>query len=261
MASKPLRSASVPLAVLLAATAYTLGCKSNSDEVQAYRVVNTYEHDPYAYCQGLLFADGALYESTGRKGTSSVRRVKLETGEIEQRIDLPPNLFGEGLALHNDELYQLTWTAGRVHVFDRATLKVNRNLKYEGEGWGLTSDGTSLLMSNGSNVISVREPATFEEIRRIEVTTNGKPVGELNELEYIEGELWANVWKYDHIVRIDPATGNVKGWIDLRGIFDRRTLPDPDSVLNGIAYDPQTKRIFVTGKLWPRLFEIEVVDK
>ena len=245
------------LVTLIAASA----CGSKGILIQGHRVVATYDHDPRAYCQGLLFADGALYESTGRIGTSSVRRVALATGKVEKRIDLPGSLFGEGLALHGEELFQLTWKAGDVHVFDRKTFKVTRNMHYDGEGWGLTSDGTHLIMSNGSSILSVRDPQTFDEVRRIRVTALGKSVSDLNELEFVEGEIWANVWQLDHIARIDPKTGNVLGWIDLTGIFDHQSISDTDAVLNGIAYDEKTKRIFVTGKLWPKLFEIEVIDR
>ena len=229
--------------------------------VYDYRVVNTYAHDPLAYSQGLLFHAERLYESTGRNGTSSVRRVVPETGYVEKIKEIPTSLFAEGLALHDGELYQLTWTSGKANVFDLETFAVKRNYDYEGEGWGLTSDGTHLIMSNGTDVLSFRDPATFAEVRSVRVEAEGISVERLNELEWIDGEVWANVWKQDYLVRIDPATGVVTSAVDLRGIYDYSQLPDAESVLNGIAWDAQGKRLFVTGKLWPSVFEIEVVPR
>lgn len=232
-----------------------------ASRLSTYEVVKAYPHDPEAYCQGLLFDGGQLYESTGRNGTSSVRRVELETGKVLQRTVLPVALFGEGLAKVGDRLIQLTWTSGVARVYDAATLVAQDQFEYEGEGWGLTYDGQHLIQSDGSEVLVFRDPKTFAEVRRVRVTDSGKPVTQLNELEMVEGEIWANVWKYDVILRIDPKTGNVVGVVDMTGIFDRRTVPDPDAVLNGIAYDPGSRRLFVTGKLWPKLFEIKVVPK
>jgi glutamine cyclotransferase len=230
-------------------------------DIDGYRVVRVYEHDPAAYCQGLVFDRGVLLESTGREGISSVRIVELETGKVLKKEILPADLFGEGLALVGDELYQLTWTAGVCRVYDRESLEYRRQYKYEGDGWGLAYDGKHLFQTDGTDQIHVRDPATFEEVRRLHVELDGQPVRKLNELEFVEGELLANLWKDDYVARIDPKTGKVKGYIDLRNLFDYRAIPDEDAVLNGIAYDPAAKRLFVTGKLWPKLFEIEIVEK
>lgn len=228
--------------------------------VQGFRVVQAYAHDPEAYCQGLVFDDGVLHESTGQYGTSSVRTVELETGRVLRRTELPEHLFGEGLAQVGERLIQLTWKGGVARQYERATLKPFDQFEYEGEGWGLTFDGRHLIMSDGSEMLVFRDPATFKEVRRVRVLAKGAPVFNLNELEMVGDELWANVWKKDHLVRIDPKSGEVLGYVDLKGLFDHSAVPDEDAVLNGIAYDPASKRLFVTGKLWPKLFEIEVVD-
>ncbi len=240
----------------------TLGCAPSVPviPIHGYRVVQTYPHDGEAYCQGLLFSGGKLYESTGLIGRSSVRRVELETGVVEKEVRLQGRLFGEGLALHDGELFQLTWHAGRVNVFDPETLELRRTMRYGGEGWGLTTDGTHLILSDGSAFLSFRDPQTFKELKRVQVTILGAAVDQLNELEFVEGEVWANRWKYNYLVRIAPDTGEIVGSIDLAGIFDNRSIPNEDAVLNGIAYDADGKRLFVTGKLWPKLFEIEVTE-
>lgn len=224
--------------------------------VQAVEVVNRFPHDPRAFTQGLLFADGRLLESTGRRGTSWLREVRLESGAVVRQKDLEPRFFGEGLALHGGELFQLTWTSRKVFVYDRRTFENTRELKLKSEGWGITGDGEHLFVSDGTATIRVLDPADFSEVRTFQVTSGGQPVPKLNELEMVEGELYANIWKLDHIARIDPQTGVVKGWLDLSGIVDFPRPRDPDAVLNGIAYDPVKKRLFVTGKLWPALYEI-----
>jgi glutaminyl-peptide cyclotransferase len=226
---------------------------------QGFRVVAEYAHDPDAYCQGLVFDGGLLHESTGRKGHSSVRTVELETGKVLRKTELSPNFFGEGLAEVGERLIQLTWQEGVARVYDRASLRPLDQFEYEGEGWGLTFDGTHLIQSDGSEVLVFRDPQTFKEVRRVRVLAKGAPIRELNELEMVEGEVWANVWKRNYIARIDPANGQVLGFVDLAGLFDASSIPDGDAVLNGIAYDAEKKRLFVTGKLWPKLFEIEVV--
>jgi len=228
---------------------------------EGYRVVHEYPHDPEAYCQGLVFDNGVLHESTGRRGQSTVRTVELETGKVLRKTDLPAHYFGEGLALVDNRLIQITWEEGIARIYERDTLKAINQFEYQGEGWGLAFDGKNLIMSDGSEVLVFRDPQTFKEVRRITVKMKGARLPELNELEVVEGEVWANVWKKDYIVRIDPATGEVLGVVDLSGIFDRHKVDDEDAVLNGIAYDPKGKRLFVTGKLWPKLFEIEVVAK
>ncbi len=226
-----------------------------------YRVVNTYPHDPRAYCQGLVFDGGLLHESTGQYGKSSVRTAELETGKILRQQSLPPDLFGEGLALVGDRLIQLTWQEGVARIYDRSTLVHRDEFKYQGQGWGLAYDGTNLIQSDGTDTLHFRDPKSFKEVRHVQVTAEGEPVEKLNELEFVEGEIFANMWKSDYIARIDPLSGKVKGYVDLRGIFEYSVIPDDDAVLNGIAYDPAAKRLFVTGKLWPNLFEIELVRR
>jgi glutamine cyclotransferase len=222
-----------------------------------YKIVNTYPHDPQAFTQGLEFHDGYLYEGTGLKGKSSLRRVELRTGRVVQIHRLPSEYFGEGITILGDKIYQLTWQNGVCFVYDRRTFRQITQFRYDGEGWGLTNDGKHLIMSDGSEVITFRDPDTFAEVRKITVRAQGKPVKNLNELEYIEGEIWANIWYSDIIARIDPSTGIVKAWVDMEGL----PVPNRDieAVLNGIAYDRQNKRIFVTGKNWSKLFEIELV--
>jgi len=248
--------------LLLAAAGFFVWQKSRGKAwLQGYEVVATYPHDPEAYTQGLIFDDGVLHESTGQRGHSSVRTVELETGKVQMKTDLAPRFFGEGLAQVGDKLIQLTWEEGVARVYDRATLKPLNEFPYEGEGWGLVYDGKYLIHSDGSEVLVFRDPETFKEVRRVRVLSKGAPLMEINELEMVEGELWANVWKKDYIARIDPATGEVLGFVDFTGIFDRHSVQSDDAVLNGIAYDPKSKRLFVTGKLWPKLFEVKVVPK
>jgi glutamine cyclotransferase len=222
-----------------------------------YKIVNTFPHDPQAFTQGLEFHDGYLYEGTGLKGKSSLRRVELRTGRVVQIHRLPSEYFGEGITILGDKIYQLTWQNGVCFVYDRRTFRQITQFRYDGEGWGLTNDGKRLIMSDGSEVITFRDPDTFAEVRKITVRAQGRPVKNLNELEYIEGEIWANIWYSDIIARIDPSTGIVKAWVDMEGL----PVPNRDieAVLNGIAYDRQNKRIFVTGKNWSKLFEIELV--
>ncbi|HET7752112.1 MAG TPA: glutaminyl-peptide cyclotransferase [Terriglobales bacterium] len=227
-----------------------------------YQIVHAYPHDPKAFTQGLVYVDGHLYERTGLNGRSSLRMVDLQTGRILQHHELAAEYFGEGLTNWGSSLVQLTWKAGTAFVYDRFSFALQRTLHYPGEGWGLTQDGKSLIMSDGSPVLRFFDPRTFREIRRLSVVDeNGQPVLDLNELEYVRGEIYANVWHTDRIARISPRTGKVLGWIDLSGLIDKSQLSDPDAVLNGIAYDSRFDRLFVTGKLWPKLFEIKVVRR
>ena len=219
-------------------------------------VVRAFAHDTSAFTQGLQFVDGVLYEGTGEVGTSSIRRVRLETGEVQQRRDIPAPYFGEGIVVFGDALYQLTWKNGVAFVYDKQSFAPRREFRYEGEGWGLTSDGTQLFMSDGSATVRVLDPQTFTVLRTIAVNENGSPVRNLNELEWVKGELWANVWTTDRIARIDPQTGAVVGWINLTGLLPASLRHGNEDVLNGIAYDAAADRIFVTGKRWARLFEI-----
>jgi glutamine cyclotransferase len=229
--------------------------------VYGFFIKNTYPHDPKAFTEGLFFQDGYLYESTGMNGQSSVRKVELASGKVVQQTDLPADLFGEGIAPVGGDIIGLTWTTQVGFVFDLKTFKLKRKFKYEGEGWGLTSDAKHVYRSDGSDVIRILNPATLKEERRISVTADGKPITRLNELELVEGELYANVWGTDVIVRIDPASGKVTGLINLKGLLDwsQRGTDSADAVLNGIAYDAKRHRLFVTGKMWPKLFEIELV--
>lgn len=225
--------------------------------VSGYTVVATYPHDPEAFTQGLLYRDGLLYESTGLNGQSSLREVRLETGQVLRQRDVEPQYFAEGLARWNNRLIQLTWQSHTGFVYDLGTFDPIRSFSYPGEGWGLTSGGGQLIMSDGTPAIRFLDPETFTEIRRITVTDAGRPIANLNELELVRGEIYANVWQSDRIVRIDPDSGRVLGWIDLSGLLPAADRVQPIDVLNGIAYDEAGDRLFVTGKLWPKLFEIK----
>jgi glutamine cyclotransferase len=229
--------------------------------VDTYRVINSYPHDPQAYTQGLIYRDGFLYESTGLRGSSSLRKVRLETGEVLQQRRIDQAHFAEGLADWKDQLVQLTWQSNVAFVYDRASFAPRRTFSYSGEGWGLTSDERRLILSDGTEQLRFLDPETFREIGRVAVTDGGKPVRDLNELEYIRGEVYANVWHTDRIARISPQTGRVTRWIDLRGLMSAGYRLDPEAVLNGIAHDSAGDRLFVTGKLWPRLFEVQVVPR
>ncbi|MBS1794381.1 MAG: glutaminyl-peptide cyclotransferase [Acidobacteria bacterium] len=244
--------------------------------VYTYEVVNTYKHDPTAFTEGLYFKDGFLYESTGEEGKSQLRKVELESGKVLQKFDLPRDSFGEGISPVGDKIYQLTWQEEVCRVFDAKDFKLLKEFKYQGEGWGMTTDGTNLYMTNRTHVINVRDPETFQPVRQISVfREDGRPLMQINELEWIKGEIWANVWhseepsvlgKPNYIARIDPRDGKLLGWVDLAGISpDDDVSPTDDkraeNTLNGIAYDEATDRIFVTGKNWKKLFEIKVKPK
>ena len=224
-----------------------------------YQVIHVYPHDPNAFTQGLEYVDGFLYEGTGLNGRSSIRKVKLETGEVLQRHDLGSQFFGEGIALWKSHIFELTWRSEVAFVYDRSTFSQVRSFNYAGEGWGLTHDAASLIMSDGTDRLRYLDPDTFAERRRIQVTAGGTPVRNLNELEYVRGEIYANIWQTDYIARISPD-GRVIGWIDLSGLLPPADRASVD-VLNGIAFDDQHERLFVTGKLWPKLFEIKIVKK
>ncbi|HEX6386343.1 MAG TPA: glutaminyl-peptide cyclotransferase [Anaerolineae bacterium] len=229
--------------------------------VYGYRITHIYPHDSDAFTQGLVYDDGVLYEGTGRNGESTLRRVDLETGEVLQLRELPAAYFGEGIALYDNEIVQLTWQSNVGFVYNRSTFEVLRQFTYATEGWGLTHNGRCLIMSDGTDIIYFRDPETFAEIGRLHVYDNNGPVTQLNELEYVQGEIYANVWQTDRIARILPDTGQVIGWIDLTGLLEQVAVTAPVDVLNGIAYDAQGHRLFVTGKLWPALFEIELVPQ
>jgi glutamine cyclotransferase len=229
--------------------------------VDSYEVLHVYPHDPEAFTQGLLYVDGHLYESTGRNGQSSLRMVDLTTGRVLQKYDLPAEYFGEGLTDWDSDLIQLTWTTGKAFIYDRFSFSMRRTMRYKGEGWGLTRDEKNLILSDGSSILRFLDPQSFREVRRLLVTDGDKPVKNLNELEYVRGEIYANIWEIDRIARISSRTGKVIAWIDLSGLIDKRRLTDPDAVLNGIAYDAKADRLFVTGKLWPNLFEIRIIGR
>lgn len=224
-----------------------------------YEIVNTYPHDPNAFTQGLVYFDGDLYESTGRYGQSNLRRVDLETGEVLQRIDLPAQYFGEGITLLNDRIYKLTWKEQRGFIYERETFELLQEFTYPTEGWGLTHDGQNLMMSDGSAYLYYLDPVRLAEVGRVEVRDGNLPIVRLNELEYIEGQVYANIWQTNWLVIIDPASGRVTGRILLDGLLAPEDMIQPVDVLNGIAYDPAYDRLFVTGKLWPKLFEIDLV--
>lgn len=228
--------------------------------VYTYRVVNTYPHDPGAYIQGLVFEDGFFYEGTGRLGQSSLRKVVIESGEVLQRIDLAPVFFGEGITIFDDKIIQLTWKSMVGFVYGKDNFELIKMFPYPIQGWGITHDGERLIMSDGTANLYFWDPETLAEIGRVEVTDHGQPVTRLNELEYINGEVWANVYQTDRIARIDPNSGHVAGWIDLTGLLSAEDrAQQPVDVLNGIAYDAENDRLFVTGKLWPKLFQIELL--
>ncbi len=224
-----------------------------------FRVVNTYPHDPRAFTQGLLFLDGALYESTGQIGQSTIRRVRLEDGTVQQSVRIPDGLFGEGLVNWGDQLINITWQDGVGYRWDRRTLRRLGAWRYRGEGWGLTQNGTDIIMSDGTNELRFLDPTTLEERRRVVVMDGNIPVPRLNELEWVNGEIFANVWMTPMIARIEPETGRVTGWIDLTALDSQRARWRGDDVLNGIAYDAARDRLFVTGKNWPQLYEIDLV--
>lgn len=227
-----------------------------------YEVVHVYPHDPKAFTQGLIYIDGFLYESTGLEGRSSLRKVDLSTGQVLQKYDLPSDIFGEGLTDWGSNLIQLTWKSHKGFVYSRYSFSRLREFTYSGEGWGLTHDDQQLIMSDGTAVLRFLDPQSFRVVRRLRVVDDaGHAIDNLNELEYINGEIYANIWHKDEIVRISPETGKLLSRIDLSGIIDKRELGEGDAVLNGIAYDPVGRRLFVTGKLWPKLFEIKVVPR
>ena len=226
-----------------------------------FKVVQMFPHDPHAFTQGLVFHDGFLYEGTGLKGRSSLRKVRLETGEVIQEADLAPELFGEGISIVNNEIVQLTWQAQTGFVYNLSDFHLLRQFSYKGEGWGLATDGRAIFMSDGTPEIRVLDPAALAEKRRFTVHDGSRHISQLNELEFVEGELFANVWQTDRIARISPQSGEVVGWIDLTGLLSPVYRLESGAVLNGIAYDSERKRLFVTGKLWPKVFEIQLVPK
>jgi glutamine cyclotransferase len=235
------------------------GTARSSTPIYTCKVVQTYPHDPQAFTQGLVFDNGILYESTGLLGRSSVRKVELKTGSVLKMQRLPAQLFGEGITVFGRRLIQLTWQSRVGFVYDKQNFRLLKEFTYSTEGWGLTHDGKRLIMSDGTATLRFLDPKTYEEIGEIAVFDGNSPIGGLNELEYVRGEVYANVWLTSRIARIDPASGRVLAWVDLEALARQNATLNPDAVLNGIAYDPQSKRLFVTGKLWPNLYEIKQV--
>ena len=225
----------------------------------SYQIVNIFPHDTNAFTQGLIFVDGNLYEGTGQEGESSLREVDLKTGNVLKKVDVPEPYFAEGITLLNGKIYQLTWQHQVGFIYDAQKFEQIGKFTYDGEGWGLTNDGHSLILSDGSNRIRFIDPDSFRVTKTIAVfDDSGKPIKDLNELEYIDGQIYANVWHKDYIVIVDPQNGRLTGWIDLSGLLQPGDVHNEEAVLNGIAYDPAGKRLFVTGKLWPRIFEIKI---
>ncbi len=225
-----------------------------------WSIARAFPHDPASFTEGLLWHDGALYESTGMEGQSKLRRVDLQSGQPIKNVDLPNQYFGEGLALANDRLYQLTWQTKIGFVYDAKTFKPLAKFNYQNEGWGLTFDGENLIQSDGSDVLTWRDPKNFAAVKTVKVTRDGAPLRDLNELEWIDGYLWANVWQTEEIVVIDPTSGKVVAQLNLSGLLGQADRTGREDVLNGIAYDAANKRLFVTGKNWSKLFWIRVTD-
>jgi glutaminyl-peptide cyclotransferase len=235
----------------------------NSDIIPkhyGYKIINSYPHDREAFTQGLFYDEGLLYEGTGQEAGSSLRKVELETGKVLQQLNLPSSLFGEGITLYNNRIFQVTWTSQVGFVYDKITFKQINKIYYQSQGWGLTTMNDRIAMSDGTNVIYYFEPEMFTVVSKIEVYDNEKKVDQLNELEFINGEIWANIWMTDLIARIDPSTGKVLGYVDLGGILNDPQTDTKVNVLNGIAFDKKGNRIFVTGKNWPKLFEIRLTE-
>ena len=257
--------ATLPWPLLIALLSVFTGCRARAPAkgvpTFGFEVVQRWPHDARAFTQGLVYRDGTLYESTGQQGESSLREVTLETGEVVRRHDLESRYFGEGLALLGGRLFQLTWRSQVGFIYDATTFQQVGEFHYSGEGWGLTDDGTSLILSDGTSTLRFLDPVTFEVRRTVTVTDDGKALWRLNELEYVNGELFANVWMSDLIARIDPATGRVTGWIDLTGLLPPEDRSGREDVLNGIAYDAAHDRLLVTGKHWPWLFHIRLVAR
>jgi glutamine cyclotransferase len=256
----------VVIAAAVGATVYYLVVRSGprlpsggSIPVYTYRVVRSFNHDPEAFTQGLVYEGESFYEGTGLRGKSTLRHVDAETGRVIRLHELPDEYFGEGITLHGSKIIQLTYKSNVGFVYDKHTFQVLNRFTYPTEGWGITSDGTQLIMSDGTSTLYLLDPATFGRTGQITVTAAGKRVIGLNELEYVKGEIYANIWPSDRVARISPQTGEVTGWIRLSGLAAPQDQSDPVRVPNGIAYDAEEDRLFVTGKLWPRLYEIQIL--
>jgi glutamine cyclotransferase len=265
---RPLRLAKT--SVILACLALACGAsprigpeRTSSEKVQAYgyEIVNVFPHDRAAFTQGLIFKDGVLWESTGQFGSSSLRKVELKTGKVLKLVPVAREFFAEGMTVFRDKVFQLTWQNHKGFIYSPGDFTKTGEFQYTGEGWGLTHDADSLIMSDGTNQIRFIDPETFAVRRTVSVFENGQPLKELNELEYVKGEIYANIWQTDRIVRIDPRDGRLTGTVDLTGLLPVADQDADTDVLNGIAYDEATDRLFVTGKLWSKLFEIRLIKK
>ncbi|MDP1798545.1 MAG: glutaminyl-peptide cyclotransferase [Planctomycetaceae bacterium] len=232
-----------------------------STPVETVRVIASYPHDPDAFSQGLIMADGVLYEGTGTFGASSLRQVDLKTGRVERIVPLDQEYFGEGITLVDNKIFQLTWKNRLGIIYDRETLAPQSSFRYSGEGWGLTTDGKELILSDGTSYLRFISLDKFDVVRRVQVRSSQGAIDKLNELEYVDGEIYANIWYSDRIARISPKTGEVLGWIDLSNLYPARQRPSREHVLNGIAYDAKEKQLYVTGKNWPKLYQVEVVKR
>jgi glutamine cyclotransferase len=261
-ASSSGQASAVPSAAVSATpTAAPSTAPAGEIPVWTYEIINTYPHDSSSYTQGLIYRDDVLYESAGQYNESSLRKVDLKTGKVLKKIPVPGQYFAEGMTIFMGKVFQLTWREEKVFVYEPDTFRKTGEFTYEGEGWGLTHDGQQLIMSDGSSQIRFINADTFKVERRINVTLKGRPVEELNELEYIKGEIYANIYQTDRIVRIDPKTGQVLGVIDMTGILPGKSPDEMENVLNGIAYDEKGERLFITGKRWPKLFEVRLKVK
>ncbi len=247
------------IAVSVMGFAIAAQLKRGQQGITGYRVVAEFPHDAGAFTQGLVVVNGHLYEGTGKKGESTLRKVDLKTGRVESIVPLDPGYFGEGVTVLNDRIYQLTWQNRIALVYDLKTMQQVTTNRYSGEGWGLTHDGKRLIMSDGTSLLRFLDPKTFDVVKRLRVRGPNGQVDKLNELEYVKGEILANIWYADRIARISPETGEVTGWIDLSGLYPEKQRTSKEDVLNGIAYDEAGDRLFVTGKNWPKVFEIELV--
>jgi glutamine cyclotransferase len=263
MATNRLLKLSVPAVLVLIAVVSVLSWRhfrnADDSDVWTYKIVNTFTHDPEAFTQGLVFENGVLYEGTGIPGRSELRRVALETGAVLQKHKLPDEFFGEGITIYKDRIIQLTYQSNVGFVYERDSFELLREFSYQTEGWGITHDGTHLIMSDGTPMLYFLNPETFAQTNRMMVFEQDSPVWGLNELEYVNGEIYANVWPTERIVRIVPETGKVVGWIDMKGLLAAQDQGEEVDVFNGIAYDPDKNRLFVTGKFWPQLFEITLI--
>jgi len=251
--------------ILVALSLLTISCGAGSASritgttpKYGYEVVHVYPHDRQAFTQGLVFRDGKLLESTGQAGRSSLRSVDLDSGQVLRKVDVPAQYFAEGMTVLNGKIYQLTWQHHLGFIYDYQNFQQIGQFNYEGEGWGLTNDGRSLILSDGTNHLRFIDPDTFRVTKTIAVTADGKPVKQLNELEFVQGEIFANIWHDQRIVTINPESGTVTSWIDCSGLLSAGEATDEEAVLNGIALDESSGRIFLTGKLWPKLFEIRI---